>query len=246
MKIWAKKYCYYSLFTVVVFLSMQRVCSQQLVSQSVEQTVPFYISPNFDLDTFTIHAVSDLDTYVFQANIPIGTSYKDFTLGAGYLHTPDFDGVNFMVGCTTGKFRISLIAGYYETLNRTATYGGTSFSYHHQNGVIGITVADVFDVAIKDGDDSVFYNFEAMTPQVFAKQKVLGSDLEVFAIANISYQDVESFNYRAALEFTLNSHTAGIGYSERDKWMAYTTINLGKFHLIASFDGNIYGGIKFQ
>jgi hypothetical protein len=232
---------------VACVLFVSTTYSQQLVNHSVEQLSTNYVSPNIVADDFAVNLVSDGDIYTIQSNFPINSQYEPFRLGAGYTYTDTYKGFNAFIGCNTGKFKMSIIAGFYETPTRKATYGGPSFSYHHKNGYIGITVADLFDVAMDDGDDTDFYNYEAMTPQVFAKQEVLhGGDFGVNLHGNVSYHDIDNLNYRSTVEATYLNHSFGVGYSKRNQFMTYATVNIGCFHLLGSYDGDFFFGLRYQ
>ena len=233
---------------VYVFLLLaQSLYGQQLVNHSVEQLLPNYVSPNTQLEDFSLSVLSDFDTHFTQFNVPITTTYDEFSLGGGYLHSDAYKGANFYLSSNEGKIKMSIIGGYYKTETREATYGGASLSYHHEKGYVGVTIRDIFDVAIEDGTDVDFYNYEAMTPQLFAKHELYNDNFKVNGFVNVSMHDIEKLNYRAALETIFNETiTLGGGYSKYNKWMAYSSIQFSKFHLLGSFDGDFYVGLRYK
>ncbi len=227
-------------------LVLQGAYGQQLVPHSMEQLLPIHVSPNIVLDTMSVGAVTDLDMFSVQANFPIESNYDSYNLGVGYLNKEFYDGVNMHLGCVKGRIRMSLIVGYYKTPSRKATYGGASLSFHHSSGYLGVTVNDVFDVSMEDGTEEDFYNFEAMTPQLFAKQQLLTGDIGLNIYGNVSYHDIEEVNYRSALEVKYSGVTVGGGYSKFHKWMGYTELKLGNFNFLGSYDGDFYIGLRYQ
>lgn len=192
------------------------------------------VSPNIAMLSEQLSAVSNLKELSVYANKPLAAKHDNYTLGIGYNwheqnNYHNIEGYVGRLASDNGKFRMSLIFGYYQVDSkagaltplgvqfkpRTATYGGASLSYHpSEKTYFGLIVRDVYDVGMSLGDDETFFYYEAMTPTAFASVILWDGHYEnITAYGDISYHTGQKTSYTAAVAYENENWKAGLFYN---------------------------------
>ena len=211
----------------------QEYIHQSIVSPNLEENANGAIS--YQLDQFLAATV----------HIPIETRYDAFTIGGGYFNSDNYLGGSFYIGRSSGRFKMSVMVDVYHANNRTASSGGFSLSFHHNTGAIGVTIRDLFDVAIVDGTEEDFFLYEAITPQFFLKQDLIVFDSwKIQGLGISSYHPIQAWNGRGIISLVTDYGAFSGGYSTATGYVAIAEVSFKYVNVIASYDGNWMFGFK--
>lgn len=171
-------------------------------------------------------AWSNINDHVVYINKPVELKNDVVVFGAGYQHKKETELNRFELsvgrfGSSDDRFRMTLNFGYYQVMERKATFAGGSFSFHpNENNFFGISVKDLYDVSTKNGrwnevNDAIYFRYEAMSPTAFANIRVFDNNFESIDVyGDFMYNAYEKSTFTLAASFNTEIIQASLFYSK--------------------------------